>query len=117
MRTKSLTSVVDIVNNVEVVLHRGAVSAAEAGGEEEEQRQSCRQPAARQDAEPDISRSPGQHAADSLKGTAERSTEGCCSVTRHSLIHQDEWSNSKISFKSGLRSLRKKFLKKISFQY
>lgn len=80
------------MNNVEVVLHRGAVSAAEAGGEEEEeeQRQSCRQAAARQDAEPDISRSPGQHAADSLKGTAERNTEGCCSVTCHSLIHQDE---------------------------
>lgn len=56
------------MNNVEVVLHRGAVSAAEAGGEEEEQRQSCRQPAARQDADPDIiSPSAGQHAVDSLK--------------------------------------------------
>lgn len=47
------------MDNVEVVLHRGAVSAAEAGGEEKEQRQSCGQPAARQDAVPDISRSPG----------------------------------------------------------
>lgn len=47
------------MNNVEVVLHRGAVGAAEAGGEEEEQRQSCGQPAARQDAVPDISGSHG----------------------------------------------------------
>lgn len=58
VRTR-LTSVVDIVNNVEVVLHRGAVSAAEAGGEEEEERQSSGQPAARQDAVRDISRSAG----------------------------------------------------------
>lgn len=58
------------MNNVEVVLHRGAVSAAEAGGEEEEQRQSCRQPAARQeDALPDISRSPRQHAVWVAQGT------------------------------------------------
>lgn len=55
------------MNNVEVVLHCSAVSAAEAGGEKEEQRQSCGQPAARQDAVPDISRSHGQHAAVSLK--------------------------------------------------
>lgn len=53
------------------MLHRGAVSTAEAGGEEEEQRQSCRQPAARQDAVLDISRSPRQHAVESLKGTGE----------------------------------------------
>lgn len=62
------------MNDVEVVLHRGAVSAAEAGGEEEEQRQGCGQPAARQDAEPDISRSPGQHAVESLK--ALKGTQG-----------------------------------------
>lgn len=63
------------MNNVEVVLHRGAVSAAEAGGQEEEQCQSCRQPAARQEPEPDIiSPSAGQHAVDSLK--ALQKTEG-----------------------------------------
>lgn len=62
------------MNNVEVVLHRGAASAAEAGREEEEQRQSCGQPAARQDAVPDISRSPRQHAVESLK--ALKMTEG-----------------------------------------
>lgn len=64
-----LTSVVDIVNNVEVVFHRGAVCPAEAGGQEEQQHHGCRQPAARQDAEPHISRSPGQHAGASLRGT------------------------------------------------
>lgn len=55
------------MNDVEVVLHRGAVSAAEAGREEEEQRQGCRQPAAGQDAVLDVSRSPRQHAVESLK--------------------------------------------------
>lgn len=73
--TWSLTSVVDIVNNVKVVLHRGAVRAAEAGGEEEEQRQSCGQPAARQDAVAVISRSPRQHAVEVAQGTEKR-TEG-----------------------------------------
>lgn len=58
----SPTSVIYIVNDVKVVLHRGAVSAAEAGGEKQEQHQSCRQPAARQHALPDSSFSPGQHA-------------------------------------------------------
>lgn len=55
------------MNDVEVVLHRGAVSTAETEGEEEEQRQGGEQPAARPDAEPDISRSPGQHAVESLE--------------------------------------------------
>lgn len=64
------------MNNVEIVLHCGAVSAAEAGGEEEEQRQSCGQPAACQDAAPDISRSSGQHAVVSLK--ALKTKEGRC---------------------------------------
>lgn len=64
------------MNDVEVVLHRGAVSAADTGGEEEdEQHQSCRQPAARGDAEPEVSRSAGQHAGDSLR--ALQSTDGC----------------------------------------
>lgn len=81
---KHLTSVVDIVNNVEVVLHRGAVSAAEAGGEEEEQSQSRRQPAARQDAVPDISHSPRQHAVESLK--ALQRIMGLQSVKYHSLL-------------------------------
>lgn len=58
----ALTSVVYVVNDVEVVLHRGAVSAAEAGGEQQEQRQSCGQPASRQDALPDSSFSFSQHA-------------------------------------------------------
>lgn len=87
-RRRSLTSVVDIVNNVEVVFHRGAVRPAEAGGQEEEQHHSCRQPAAGQDAEPHISRSPRQHAGDSLRGTA-RDTEGRRSVKYYSLIHQE----------------------------
>lgn len=72
------------MNNVEVVLHRGAVSAAEAAGEEEEQSQSCRQPAAHQDAVPDISHSPRQHAVDSLK--ALQRTTGRRSVKYHSLL-------------------------------
>lgn len=63
------------MNNVEVVLHCGAVSAAEAGGQEEEQRQSCRQPAACQEPEPDIiSPSAGQHSVNSRK--ALQRTEG-----------------------------------------
>ena len=59
------------MNDVEVVLHRGAVSAADAGGEEEEQCQDRGQPAARQDTVPDISRSPRQHAVESLKALGE----------------------------------------------
>lgn len=56
------------MDDVEVVLHRGAVRAAEAAGEEEEQRHGCGQPAARQDAvPPDISLPPGQHAVESGK--------------------------------------------------
>ena len=67
------------MNNVEVVLHRGAVSAAEAGGEEEEQ------PAARQeDALPDISRSPGQHAVWVAQGTEWQVSK--VSVTQGKLI-------------------------------
>lgn len=51
------------MDNVEFMFHCGAVSAAEAAGEEkQEQRQSSRQPAAPRDAEPDIGRSAGQHA-------------------------------------------------------
>lgn len=69
---------------MEVVFHSGAVCPAEAGGQEEEQHHSCRQPAARQDAEPHVSRSPRQHAGDSL-----RDTEGRRSVKYHSLIHQE----------------------------
>lgn len=56
------------MDDVEVVLHRGAVSVADGGGEEEEERQSRRQPAARQDALPH-SLSPRQHGMDS-QGTA-----------------------------------------------
>lgn len=69
LKQPGLTSVVDVVDDVEVVLHRGAVRAgdADAGGEEE-QRQSRGQPAARQDAQPDISSSsPRQHAVESGK--------------------------------------------------
>lgn len=63
------------------MLHRGAVSAADARGEEEdEQHQSCRQPAARGDAELEVSRSAGQHAVDSL--WALQRTDGYCSVMR-----------------------------------
>lgn len=87
-RRRCLTSVVDIVNNVEVVFHRGAVCPAEAGGQEEEQHHGCWQPAAGQDAEPHISRSPWQHAGDSLWGTA-RDTEGRRSVKYYSRIHQE----------------------------
>lgn len=62
-----LTSVVHVVNDVEVVLHGGAVSAAEAGGEEEQQHHSRGQPAARQDAAPRMSRCRRQHALESVK--------------------------------------------------
>lgn len=64
------------MDNVEVVLHRSAVCPAEAGGQEEEQHQGCRQPAARQDAEPHVSRSPGQHAGDSPEGGTVGDAEG-----------------------------------------
>jgi len=69
------------VNDVEVVLHRGAVSAAEAAGDEEEQRHGSGQPAAGQDAVPDIDRSARQHAA-----VPERTREDLdgWSVTYHS---------------------------------
>lgn len=84
----SLTSVVDIVNNVEVVLHRGAVRPAEAGGQEEEQHHGCGQRAAGQDAEPHVRRSSRQHAGDSLRGSA-RHTEGRRAGKYYSLIHQE----------------------------
>lgn len=63
----ALTSVVDVVDDVEVVLHRGAVSAAEAGGEEEEQHQRSGQPAACKGAKAHISHSPLQHAVQDVK--------------------------------------------------
>lgn len=51
------------MDNVEFMFHCSAVSTAEAAGQEkQEQRQNRRQPAAPRDAEPDISRSAGQHA-------------------------------------------------------
>lgn len=61
------------MNDVEVVLHRGALSTAEAGGQQQEQRQSCGQPVARQDALPDSSVSPRQHAE---AGGVGQGTEG-----------------------------------------
>lgn len=64
------------MDNVEIVLHRGTVRAAEAGGEEEEQRQSCGQPAARQDTMPDISRSPKEHPVESLKALQTQRSAG-----------------------------------------
>lgn len=67
-RPQSLTSVVHIVDDMEFVLHRSAVSTAEAAGEEEEEeRRGCRQPAAHRDPETDVSRSAGQHDAGSSK--------------------------------------------------
>lgn len=68
-KVKSLTSVVDIVDDVEVVLHRSAVGAAEAAGEEQQQRQSHGQPAARQDAQPHVSHSAWQHDVQVWQGT------------------------------------------------
>lgn len=67
-RRRSPTSVVNVVNDVELVLHRGAVGAAEAAGEEEEEeRRGCGQPEARRDSEADVGRSAGQHPAGSPK--------------------------------------------------
>lgn len=81
----SLTSVIDVVNDVEVVLHRGAVRAAEAAGEQEEQRQSCGQPAARQDAEPNIRCSSGQHAVESVKALQAEGEPG-----QHPPLHEED---------------------------
>lgn len=67
-RTQNLTSVVHVVDNMEFVLHRGAVGTAEAAGEEEEEEcDGCGQPAAHRDPETAVSRSARQHDVGSSK--------------------------------------------------
>lgn len=85
------------MNDVEVVLHCGAVRPAEAEGEEEEQHQRCWQPAARQDAEPHVSVSTGQHAADSLKALQGTQRD----AAQLSVTHSSIWSFRKRKLEEG----------------